>query len=182
MIKITKITIKDTGYNTSDRDGTPKSGTDITELGEYLVNGGNAITLDCGKFSLDGVTNLSADSDPSSNDAAKTAYTTFANELYTIPFRIDVTSSTARDLLKEIYVLRKTKGVKLLYSSDTASTAKMLPEILGRTDTRFHGKEIAATIPVFVCRVKGIQLDNSPSGKYAVTGKLTIVEEKVVKA
>ena len=60
----------------------------------------------------------------------------------------------------------------------------MLPEILGRIDTKFNTSPInginLAGIPCYVCRVIGIQLDNVPSTRnYAVEGKLTIKEEKV---
>ena len=88
--------------------------------------------------------------------------------------------------MKEINALRKTQGVKLLYSSDTTTTIKMLPELLGRTDTLFNSEPIndinLSGIPVFICRVIGIHLDNIPSRKFAVTGKLTIKEEKTIKA
>ncbi len=87
--------------------------------------------------------------------------------------------STERDSLREIHALSKTIGVKLLYSSDTSTSLKMIPEILGRTDTKFHDNEVTAGIPVFVCKVIGFTINNKPSKKYAITGKLTIIEEKV---
>jgi len=95
---------------------------------------------------------------------------------------IDVTNADERALLKEINLLRYTLGVKLLYSSDTSTNIKMLPEILGRTNTAFNTSPIngvnLAGIPLYICRVIGIQIDNvSGSRKYAVTGKLTIKEE-----
>ena len=169
---------------TSARQGTAKSGTNINELEGYICNGGNAITLNCGNFSLRGGTNLSDEPNPSSNKAAETSFNTFDNDVYEVPFMIDVTSSTERTLLKEINVLRKTLGVKLLYSSDTSTNIKMLPEILGRTDTAFNTSPIngvnLAGIPLYICRVIGIQIDNSSgSRKYTITGKLTIKEDKV---
>ncbi len=182
---MTTINILDTGFLTSKRDGDPKKGGAITSLGDYICNTGSAIKINCAKLSLIGGTNLSADSDPSSNDAAKTAFTTFANDTYTLIFWIDVGDSTERGLVAEINALRKTKGVKLLYASDTASNKKMLPELIGRTDTKFNETSIndveLAGIPLIVCRVSGTQIDNVPSRKYAITGKITFIEEKVVK-
>jgi len=173
----------DTGFLTSAREGTAKSGSDITDLGEYLCNKGDAITFNCKRFRLIGGTNISDEPNPSSFDATETHFNTFDNDLYEVTFKIDVTDSTERDLLKEINALRKTLGVKLLYSSDKVSTIKMLPEMLGRIDTKFNSSVINNVnfdgIPVFMCRVVGITLDNVPIRNYAVAGKLTIKEEKV---
>ena len=85
-------------------------------------------------------------------------------------------------MVKVLRVLSKTIGVKLLYSSDTATELKMLPELIGRIDTRFHGtdKEIAAEIPAIVCKAIGFQIINKPKLKYAIGGKITFKEEKVV--
>ena len=183
MIKRAKITIIDSGFLTSLREGTnPKEGTNKDVLGEYICNAGNAITLTCDNLSLRGGTNLSDEPNPSSNAPTETSFNTFDNDIYEVPFMIDVTNSAERDLLKEINVLRKTLGVKLLYSSDILTNIKMLPEILGRTDTKFNTSEIngvnLAGIPLFICRVIGIQIDNSSgSRKFAVKGKLTIKEE-----
>jgi len=88
VIKITKIVIQDTGFLTSDREGEPKKGSDITELGDYIVNSGKAITLECPDFHLEGGTNLSAEPNPSSNDTARTAFNTFNNDVYTVQFHI----------------------------------------------------------------------------------------------
>ena len=173
----------DTGFLTSSREGTnPKSGNNKDDLEEYICNAGNPITLICGNFSLRGGTNLSDEPNPSSNAPAETSFNTFDNDVYEVPFLIDVTDSAERALLKEINLLRYTLGVKLLYSSDTSTTIKMLPEILGKTNTAFNTSRIngvdLAGIPLFICRVIGIQIDNtSASRRYAVTGKLTIKEE-----
>ena len=183
MIKRAKITIIDSGFLTSAREGTnPKAGNNKDDLEEYICNAGNPITLVCGNFSLRGGTNLSDEPNPSSNKAAETSFNTFDNDFYEVPFMIDVTSETERNLLKEINLLRYTLGVKLLYSSDTSTTIKMLPEILGRINTAFNTSEINGVnlsgIPLFICSVIGIQIDNIPSSrKFAVTGKLTIKEE-----
>src|SRR3990167_3608017 len=185
---MTKLVIIDTGYLTSDRDdsGNPNTGTNIADLSSYRANNGTAITLDCESLSLDGGTQLSTEPNPSSADSTKSHFNTFDNEVYTLKFRIDATDSDARNLLKQIAVLRKTTGVKILFPSDSASTIKMLPEILGRTDTRFNtggniGGISLAGIPLYVCRIKGIHIDNIASARnYSVTGTLTIEEEQVV--
>ncbi len=179
MIKIARITIIDTGYPTSNREGSPKAGTDRNSPGSYICNSGNAITINCPNMSLTGGTNSSAEPNPSTNQSAETSHNTFKNEQYIVPFLINVTNSTERDSLREIHALSKTIGVKLLYSSDTSTSLKMIPEILGRTDTKFHDNEVTAGIPVFVCKVIGFTINNKPSKKYAITGKLTIIEEKV---
>ena len=154
-------------------------------MGTYVCNSGNPITLKCPDISLRGGTNLSDEPNPSSNKATETHFNTFDNDIYEVPFIIDVTSETERNLLKEINALRKTIGVKLLYSSDTTTNLKTLLEILGRIDTKFNTSPIKdanlAGIPIFVCRVIGITVRNiSTSRKFMITGKLTIKEEKVV--
>ena len=181
-----QISILDTGFQSSARLGSPKTNyTDINSLGTYVCNSGNPITLKCPNISLRGGTNLSDEPNPSSNAPTETHFNTFDNDIYEIPFIIDVTSETERNLLKETNALRKTIGVKLLYSSDTTTNLKTLPEILGRTDTKFNTSPIKDTnlagIPVFVCRVIGITIDNiATSRKFMITGKLTIKEEKVI--
>ncbi len=176
---MTKITIKDTGFLTSDKEGTAKSGSDINDLGSYIVNSGVAITINCPKISLKGGTNLSDDPNPSSNDASKTSFNTFDNEVYEVPFIISAKDTSESNLVKEIRALYKTLGVKLLYSSDTATNLKMLPELIGRTDTRFNTGGLL-TIPLIVCRAVGVQIDSRPSKKYAIRGKITFKEEKVI--
>lgn len=191
MIKRASITILDTGFQSSARLGKPKNNyTDKTSLGTYVCNSGNPITLKCPHISLRGGTNLSDEPNPSSNQPTETHFNTFDNDVYEIPFIIDVTDSTQRDLLVEINLLRKTIGVKLLYSSDTTTNLKTLPEILGRIDTKFNTSILTnsqqtnlAGIPLFICRVIGITIDNiATSRKFMITGKLTIKEEKVVTA
>ena len=145
------------------------------------------MTLNCSKVSLDSGTNLSAEPNPSSNSATKGVFNTFENDTFTVPFLIDVTNSSERDILKNIAVLHKTQGVKLLYSSDTATTIKMLPEIIGRTDTKFQTSSIGgvdlSAIPIIVCRAIGVHIDNiASSRKYTITGTITFKEEKVVPA
>lgn len=184
MIKTAKITILDTGYLTSAREGTPKSGNNLADLENYICNQGNPITLAVPKMSLDGNTNISAEPNPSSNKPAATSVHSFENNTYDVSFIINVQDSSDRLLLKEINALSRTLGVKLLYSSDTDTNIKTLPELLGRTDTRFNTSPIngvTLSVPVFVCRVKDIHIDNIPSSrKYAITGKLTLIEEKVI--
>lgn len=177
---MTKLTIIDTGWNTSARQGTKRTGNDKTNLGEYICNAGNAITLNSPGIKLQGGTNASAEPNPSSNESTETSHNTFKNETYTVPFKINVKESTERNLLKEIHLLNKTNGVKLLYPSDTTTNLKMATEILGRTDTKFHGNEVDEGIPVLACKATGIKIDDVPSSiKYAITGTITLIEEKV---
>lgn len=189
-----KIIITDTGWLTSDRTGTQNSGTSIVSLSNYRCKGrtsesdatiitGGMIILNCNEINLVGGTQMADEPNPSSGDSTAVHFNTFENELYEIPFLIDVTDTTEKALLKEIRALHKTSGVKLIYASDVATTIKTLPELLGRTDTRFHGHEVISGLPAFVCRAKGIRIRNkSDSRKYSVSGTITFEEEKVVPA
>lgn len=182
MIKTGKIKIIDTGFNTSDRDGTANSGTNNANLATYKCNAGNAITLNCNPIRRRSGTNLSDEPNPNSNDIARVHFTTFSNAIYEIDFIINTRDETERKLLKEIVLLERTNGIKLLYNSDTSNVTKTLPEIIGRTDTKFHGsgKELT-TEPAIVGRVIGTQLNNFASSiKFSITGTLTFEEEKVI--
>ena len=187
MIKRGKITILDTGFNTSDRDGTANSGTNKASLATYRCKdpNGNAITLNCNPIRRRSGTNLSDEPNPSSNDIARVHFTTFSNAIYEIDFIINARDETERNLLKEIVLLERTNGVKLLYNSDTSDVTKTLPEIIGRTDTKFHGsgKELTNSEPAIVGRVIGTQLNNfATSIKFSITGTITFEEEKVITA
>lgn len=174
-----KITIIDTGYYTSDREG-GVSGNSITSLGTYRANSGSAITLNCPRIRLRSGTVVSDEPNPSSNDAARVHYNTFKNRIFEIDFAINVTDSSERNLMKEIAVLERTVGLKLVYNADTSDTIKTIPEIIGRTDTRFNGNEVSSTIPVIVGRVIGLNVDDvGNSRKYAIMGTITFEEEKV---
>ena len=179
---MTNIVILDTGYNTSDRDGTPNTGSLQSDLSTYRVNGGSAINLRCKGIRLQGGANLVDDPNPSSADATKLHFTIFNNDVYDIDFIIDVTNSSQRDVLFHLSLIYKTTGIKLLYADTTSDTLKTIMEIIGRTDTKFNGNEVSSSIPVIVGKVRGISFNQDPSSKkFQVTGKFTFEEEKVIK-
>lgn len=180
---MTSIVILDTGYNTSDRQGTANSGSDINSLSSYIANGGSALTIKCPRVRLRSGTNLADDPNPSSDDAARVHFTSFNNSIFEIDFIIDVTNDSDRSALKQIAVLSKTSGVKLFYATATSDTIKTLPELIGRTDTKFHGHEVTAGIPVIVGKVRGISIDQiSTSRRFQITGTITFEEEKTESA
>ena len=148
------------------------------------------ITLNCPRIGLRGGTNISDEPNPDSDDAAKIHYNSFENDVYELSFIIDVTSVADRALLKEINVLNRTNGIKLIYASDTSDTLKTLLELIGRTDTKFNISNPANVsgstlnlndIPVVIGRFIGKGIDNiATSRKFMITGSLTFREEKVV--
>lgn len=177
------INIIDTGYLTSAREGTPNSGTNKDSLATYRCNGGSAITLTCGPIRRRSGLNVSDDPNPNSNDLANLHFVSFNNAIYEIDHFVDCTNETERALLKEILLLERTSGIKLLYDSDTAAVTKTLPEIIGKTNTKFNGNEVGGGIPVLVGRVIGTSVNNLPtSRKYAINVTITFEEEKVVIA
>ena len=127
--------------------------------------------------------NLADEPNPNSNEPARTHFTSFNNAVYEIHFIINVQDSTERDYLKELILMEKTRGIKLFYADTTSDVIKSLPEIIGRTDTKFHGNEATAGIPVIVGRIRGTQIDEvSTSRKFQISGTITFEEERVVKA
>lgn len=178
-----RISIIDTGFNTADRNGTARSGTAITNFSTYKAGnstGQTSLTLNCPSLRLRGGTNLADEPNPSSDAPARVHSTTFNNRVFDIDFIIDIQNSTDRNVLKELVVLDRTKGIKLLYASDTSDILKTLPEIIGRTDTNFNGNEVGSSIPVIVGRVVGIDVRQiSTSRKFAISGTITFEEEKV---
>lgn len=180
------ITIRDTGYLTADRNGTANSGTRSTgnstpsNFTTYLCNGGSAITIKCTGMRLRSGTNLADEPNPSSGDVAASHFVTFENRLIEFDFIIDVQSSTDRALLQEISLLERTSGIKVIYISDTSTTVKTLVEILGYTDSNFHGNEITSGLPAFIGRVKGTTINNiSTSRRAAISGTITFEEERL---
>lgn len=178
-----KITIIDTGFNTADRNGTARSGTTITNFSTYKAGnstGQTSLTLNSASLRLRSGTNLADEPNPSSDAPARVHSTTFNNRVFDIDFIIDVQSSTDRNVLKEIAVLDRTKGIKLLYASDTNDIIKTLPEIIGRIDTNFNGNEVGSSIPIIVGRVAGYDIRQiSTSRKFQISGTITFIEEKV---
>ena len=185
---MTNIQILDTGFNTSDRDGDANTGSDITNLTTYLTNAGAEISLNVKSIGLKSGTNLADEPNPSSDDAARVHFTSFNNRIFEIAFVIDITDTTQRGLFKEIAVLDRTSGVKLFFASTTSDTMKTIPEIFGRTDTRFHTpsstdvREVDIGIPVIVGKVRGVNITQiASSKKLQITGRLTFEEELVIK-
>ena len=152
-------------------------------MSTYRCNAGNAIILNCNPIRRRSGTNLSDEPNPSSNDIARVHFTTFSNAIYEIDFIINARDETERTLLKEIVLLERTTGIKLLYNSNTSDVTKTLPEIIGRTDSKFNGNEVTGGIPVIIGRVIGTQLNNfATSIKFSITGTITFEEEKVIVA
>ena len=181
------ISLIDTGYNTADRDGNQRIGTDITSLSTYKANLGSAIELKCPSIRKRSGINISDEPNPSSNEAARTHFNSFNNAVYEIDFIINIQNQSDRDLLKQINILERTSGVKLLYASTTSDVLKTIPELIGRTDTKFNSSSInginLSEIPILIGRVIGTSINQiSTSRKFAISGTLTFVEERVVKS
>lgn len=178
---MTSIVIKDTGWLTSERQGTQKTGSDITNLSTYRVNGGNAITLKISDIRMKGGANVADEPNPTSNEPANVHYVIFSNDLYEIDYKLNVTDNSQAALVKELNVLYKTKGIKLLYADTTTDTIKTQIELVGRTDTKFHKNEVDEGIPVIVGRVRGLSINQiSTSKTYQISGKITFEEGKVI--
>lgn len=179
---MSKLKIKDTGYLTSDRQSsppnTPLSGTDINNMATYIANAGSEIELNSGTLRFRSGMNVSDEPNPSSNQVSQVHFTTFTNRIFEIDFIINVRDSSDRALLKEICVLERTKGIKLLYDSDTTLNIKQLTEIIGRTNTNFNIGSLSG-IPVIMGRVVGTSINQtSKSITYQVSGTLTFEESK----
>ena len=174
---MTSLTIIDSGYNTSARDGTANSGSDINNTSTYKAS---TVTLKSKGIRLKSGALIADEPNPSSNEPAAVHYVIFSNRLYDIDYTIDIQNESDRNILKDIAVLERTSGIKILYMSTASDTLKTIVEILGRTDTKFHGNEISTNIPAIIGRVKGISINQvSKSRKYAISGKITFEEEKV---
>jgi len=177
------LIIKDTGFFTADRQGNQLTNlTNIYSLEKYVANGGNAITLKTGTLTRKSGLNVSDDPNPSSNDVARVHFVSFANAIYEIDHYVDVSNATEGALLKEILVLDRTKGLKLLYNSDNLGNIKSLPEIIGRVNTNFNtsNSDGCADNPVIIGKVIGTSLRTLPtSRKFQIVVTITFEEDKV---
>ena len=179
---MSKLKILDTGYNTSDRQSnppnTPLSGTNIEDMSTYIAYAGVEIPLNLRNVRMRSGMNVSDEPNPSSNQVSQVHFTTFTNRIFEIDFIIDVTNADQREQLKNIVVLERTKGLKLIYDTDTTLTIKQLTEIIGRTNTNFNTGSLAS-IPVIMGRVIGTSINSiSGSRKFQVSGTLTFEESK----
>ena len=175
-----KIVIRDTGYLTTNKSGTPRSGTDINNLGTYLCNSGTGITLTSSTDHFQGGTNLSAEPNPGSNAPTRMVMNTFENDIYRIPFIINSRLAAEYNLIKELAVFYKTDTIKLIYPSASADIKNFIVELIGRTNTKFNTSDLGLVgIPVLVCKCIGLEMDARPT-KYAFKGTLTFKEEPVV--
>lgn len=179
---MTSISIIDSGYNTTNKDGTPNSGVDITSLGSYIAYGGQPITFNCQSIRGRSGLNVSDEPNPSSNDSSNIHYTSFNNRIFEIDYLINVTNVLERGLFKEMSVLDKTNGIKILYASTTNDNIKSTIEIIGRTNTKFNtiiGTTNLSSLPILLGKVVGFSFDQAGgSRKYQIKGTLTFEEEK----
>ena len=189
---MTNISILDTGFNDANRDGTAQSGSNINNLSTYIANSGTAVTIKCSGINMKSGANIADEPNPNSNEPARIHHTSFSNRVFDVKYKVNVTDSSQTSALKELAVFERTSGIKLLFADTTSDTLKTIFEILGRTDTKFHGtadevsnrsKEVTDGIPVIVGRVRGFTIDQKPeSRKIQITGKITFEEELVVSA
>ena len=180
---LAKLTIIDTGFNTEDRDGTPNSGDTITNLETYRAKNGTAITLHNTVLRMRSGANISDEPNPNSNEPARIHFTSFSNRIFELDFIINVRDSDHRSDLKEICVLDKTSGIKILFPSGTDDNIKTLIEIIGRNDTKFNTSDFAGSNPLIVGRVIGVSVNQvSTSRKFQIIGTITFEEGRAVSS
>jgi len=147
-------------------------------MATYIAYGGVEIPLNSGTIRFRSGMNASDDPNPSSNKPSQVHYTSFTNRIFEIDFFINVQDSDQRTQLKNIVVLERTKGLKLIYDSDTSNPIQMLPQIIGRTNTNFNIGSLEG-VPVIMGRVIGTSINQTgASRKFQVSGTLTFEESK----
>ena len=126
MIKIANLIIIDTGYLSI----TTSSGTQAT-----MANSGNTINLKTSSISYTGDRNV--DDSPIINSNSESSLNTGSinNAKIIVQGVMKRDNTSDMDLLKEMNLLRKTFGIKLLYSSSTTDGYREITDSIGSTDS-----------------------------------------------
>lgn len=147
VVKISSITIFDTGYPNTINDGTRESATN-------RANSGTAIVLQAVEASYE--RRAGYDNTP----AIGRFYNDFTTQLSPAPLsfasveapKIRITGTLSRtvtadmDMIKELDKLCTTRGIKLLYYNSTTDGYRDLTDSLGDTDT-YHTSLLGSAIP-----------------------------------
>lgn len=152
------VKIIDSGWLSSSRSGNQQTTAN-------RVNSGSAITLKIPSLSLKGKALLDKTPIPASFSDAPVNVNGYENDVVNIDLIIDKSDSSEYDDLYEIYRLKKTKGVKLLYPSVLTDTKKSLIELLGSTSTNFNGNEVGASTPCLMGYVEDVTINDSSGSK-----------------
>ncbi len=89
-------------------------------------------------------------------------------DVYTITGKFDRRVSADMDLLKELRLAVKSKGIKMFYYSSTSDGFRDMTDIWGETTTAFsnNGGFTSGTTPVIFVRVKSIIPKQLPTSKF----------------
>ena len=160
------LIIHDLGFLTKDRAGSPAP---------VQFNGGEPAAF-VGSASVSLKSGVSVDDSPQlgSRQYPGTSLGSANVTQFTVSLSFNQRDSSDQDLITELLGvygssstpgIDKTEGVKALYYSDTANSAKELVELVGAVDTPFHGLEIPSSRPAVLVRVTKVSASPTPSSK-----------------
>ena len=147
--------IIDTGYANKQNEGDQ----------ETMANSGNAIEFNSFRLTLNCSNNESTSPNPGRYEDAETNFTSFNNPALVLSGVVNRTSSDYETLTANCDALRRTKGLKLLYYSDSSDGYKSLVNALGSIS---HGLlTVSGSIKSILCTVKSFAITEDAKSKLA---------------
>ena len=147
--------IIDTGYANKTNSGTQ----------ETRANSGNYIEFSSFRLVLNTSNNESTAPNPGRYEDAETNFVSFNNPTLVLSGVVDRTTSAYETLTANCDALRRTKGLKLLYYSDTADGYKSIVNAIGSTS---HGSlSVGGGIKSVLCTVGSFTITESAGSKLA---------------
>lgn len=155
------LKIVDTGYPNNERE--LGSGGSIESS---RANNGTAIDLqyaDVNQYT--GGNSVDASPQPGTFESVEANYVGVENRRWSIAVNLHLDNSSEQTIIKHLLGeldnstypgLDRTAGTKALYISGTSDVKKSIVELMGSTDTPFHGQEVPSGLPAFIGHVKNM--------------------------
>lgn len=156
--------IKDTGYANTSAAGTQ----------ETITNSGTAVTFNGAKLTYSRNVSLDNAPNPSRYEDSEINYITQLNPTLTLSGVVPQNASAYETLIKNIDDLCITKGLKLLYYTDSADGYKNIPAALGAT--AYGSLQVNGVIKCLLVRVKNWSISEEPTknlARYNITIEIT---------
>ncbi len=165
----------DTGYA---KKGT-SSGTKLT-----VINSGNEVIVPVKSMVYTGGMNIDSMSVPGfvssgSYVQAEVDTNSITNNVLTLSARYKRDNATQMTQMKNVFEMKNTKGVKILYYMSTTDGYETIPNLLGGTDSDHSssGGYVSNTTPHLHCFVKSVTINEANGSQNGVITATIILQE-----
>lgn len=155
------IKIVDTGYPNNQRE--LGSGGSIESS---KANNGSAIDIKYADITqYTGGNSVDASPQPGTFESVEANYIGVENRRWNVAVNLHLDDTSDHTVIKHLLGeidsstypgLDRTAGTKALYISGTSDVKKSIVELMGSTDTPFHGQEVPSELPAFIGHVKNM--------------------------